>query len=433
MATYYFVSGSTWNSSANWSSTSGGTGGAGVPGISDTARLDANSPKTLNLDIDVSVFSLDATNWGGASPYAGITKFYFNGHTLTVRGYGATALYMPGYTVTSAPGAPATSSNIYLTNSTTNASTVFWAALSYDLDVGHNLICTSGNYALTLNNGIYNNIDFWGGGTSTYSGVVTLYEASFYGQLSLNTVASGMTLTSGFHECYAIGTNSKILTNGQSITCSIYVITYYQPNPSLTLLDAYTTNQAMAQYEGVLNLNGKNFTAPSLTTSAGVAFGSGTPTMTMQGAVFSSGFFCTGQGTTQLSLTHASSPTTLTVSATANTLPITVNQAGSTALTISGGAYLNIKNSAYGTVKFTGPVRFVDVNLKGTSGTQLVVQGTAANTSVRKVDPWYVGSGSTDAGGNTGIIFSGNDGSNYLTISNISGTYDYGPHFMMLM
>jgi len=48
-ATYYWIGGtgfgspSYWNTSANWSATSGGSGGAGVPGSSDIAVFDNNS------------------------------------------------------------------------------------------------------------------------------------------------------------------------------------------------------------------------------------------------------------------------------------------------------------------------------------------------------------------------------------------------------
>ena len=60
MATYYLVASGNWSNSAIWSSSAGGTGGAGVPGAGDTASLYRPTPSgfTLTLDIDVTVNSL---------------------------------------------------------------------------------------------------------------------------------------------------------------------------------------------------------------------------------------------------------------------------------------------------------------------------------------------------------------------------------------
>ncbi len=51
-----------WSNTANWSTTSGGSGGASVPGTTDRAIFDANSTGTCNLTADVSVQALLMSN-----------------------------------------------------------------------------------------------------------------------------------------------------------------------------------------------------------------------------------------------------------------------------------------------------------------------------------------------------------------------------------
>jgi hypothetical protein len=59
--TRYFVGAGAWNNAANWSATSGGAGGASVPGTGCVAIFDANSPScTLSAPVSVEVLRLDA-------------------------------------------------------------------------------------------------------------------------------------------------------------------------------------------------------------------------------------------------------------------------------------------------------------------------------------------------------------------------------------
>jgi len=59
--TRYFVGAGAWNNAANWSATSGGAGGASVPGTGCVAIFDANSPNcTLSAPVSVEVLRLDA-------------------------------------------------------------------------------------------------------------------------------------------------------------------------------------------------------------------------------------------------------------------------------------------------------------------------------------------------------------------------------------
>jgi len=68
MAARYWVTGGTGatNSTTNWSTTSGGSSGASVPGTTDDAIWDANSGTgTVNVNATLSVLSADFTNFGG--------------------------------------------------------------------------------------------------------------------------------------------------------------------------------------------------------------------------------------------------------------------------------------------------------------------------------------------------------------------------------
>ncbi|MDP6585878.1 MAG: hypothetical protein QF535_14575, partial [Anaerolineales bacterium] len=56
---YYWVGANTsWNSASNWASTSGGAGGAGVPGTGDYVIFDSNSSQACTFDASASIAGL---------------------------------------------------------------------------------------------------------------------------------------------------------------------------------------------------------------------------------------------------------------------------------------------------------------------------------------------------------------------------------------
>jgi hypothetical protein len=60
MADRYWVGSTTsWNTSSNWASSSGGAGGAGVPTSADAAIFDGNGTGNMTPDVAISVASLD--------------------------------------------------------------------------------------------------------------------------------------------------------------------------------------------------------------------------------------------------------------------------------------------------------------------------------------------------------------------------------------
>ena len=74
---YYWVGGSgNWSEASHWSTTSGGPGGAIVPGVNNTVYFDANSgftPSSNTVTVDVSNASCRNMNWTGATNYPAFT------------------------------------------------------------------------------------------------------------------------------------------------------------------------------------------------------------------------------------------------------------------------------------------------------------------------------------------------------------------------
>lgn len=75
MADRYWIGGSgTWTDTAHWSTSSGGSGGASVPGSNDTAYFDGNSGTgvcTINTGSSKALGWLDCTGYGGAITQSG--------------------------------------------------------------------------------------------------------------------------------------------------------------------------------------------------------------------------------------------------------------------------------------------------------------------------------------------------------------------------
>ena len=66
---------SNWSDAANWSATSGGAGGASVPGVTDMAIFDGNGSGACHVDINANIYGLHLRNGynGNVDMQAGIT------------------------------------------------------------------------------------------------------------------------------------------------------------------------------------------------------------------------------------------------------------------------------------------------------------------------------------------------------------------------
>src|SRR5262245_61442483 len=68
-----------WNNAANWSLTSGGAGGASVPGAADAAIFNAGGNVDCNIDVAVTIQSLQIQN-------TYIHTISQNGNNVTITG-----------------------------------------------------------------------------------------------------------------------------------------------------------------------------------------------------------------------------------------------------------------------------------------------------------------------------------------------------------
>lgn len=205
---------------------------------------------------------------------------------------------------------------------------------------------------------------------------------------------------------------------------------------SWALQDAVTVTGASTLIAGTLDLNGKTFTATSLTTATGtknITFNGGTivltasTTTTFNNAQPTNFTTTAGTGTGTISMTAATAKTFVGGDSTYN---CTLNQGGAGALTITGtNTFNNITNTVQpASVLFTAgtTTTFNNFNLSGTVGNLITIGSvTAASHTLSKSSgtvssnylsisrstttggaTWYAGANSTDGGNNTGWLFS---------------------------
>ncbi|HET6992015.1 MAG TPA: hypothetical protein VFJ43_11855, partial [Bacteroidia bacterium] len=150
---------SIWNSTRNWSSSSGGTSGASVPGSSDTAYFDGGSVNKDTFDINVSVKRLEI-----ASGYTG--TIIQGAKTLTI---GTSGAVLSGGTFSGG------SANITVSGTFTISGTAF-TSTSGTFSTSANFTISSGSF--THNSGT---LTFTATSTLTVSntGGTTFYTLSF--------------------------------------------------------------------------------------------------------------------------------------------------------------------------------------------------------------------------------------------------------------
>jgi hypothetical protein len=135
LTTYYWIStiASTWNSAANWSLTSGGSGGAGVPSAGDTAIFDANGSGDCSLDANLG----GGTLLGGTyTPLTGIALIQDSGYTGTLNftGYDVDASEgIVGFdgNLTWGAGRIAVSGTLDVRDFGTSGNLIFYGSLTY--------------------------------------------------------------------------------------------------------------------------------------------------------------------------------------------------------------------------------------------------------------------------------------------------------------
>ncbi|CAN5905123.1 hypothetical protein BH11BAC7_BH11BAC7_32930 [soil metagenome] len=159
-----------WKNTANWSATSGGTGGASIPGSNDTAAFNGVSTiHRCNLDTLVNVKRLS-----------------ISGDTLSQGAYtitlGSTGGNLTGGVFLGGSAAISTAGAFTIAGTTfTSTSATFSISASFTF--------TSGSFA-------HNNGKLLFSATNTITGSITLYALEFApSSTAVNTIASGTTLT----------------------------------------------------------------------------------------------------------------------------------------------------------------------------------------------------------------------------------------------
>jgi len=291
-----------------------------------------------------------------------------------------------------------------------------------------NCLITAGTDTLSITTAI-GNLDFTG-----FSGTLSNVSRNIYGNLILST---GMTLSAGTSVTSFASTSSKTITsNGKAMD---FPVSFTGTGGSWQLVDAMTLGSTRACTLGIgaLNLNGQILTTGTFASSNSnvrtIAFGTG-GSIVVQGSGATA--FNTG---TVTNLTITGTGAVSMVSASAKTFagggkswPVTLNQGGAGALTVTGAnSFANIDNTVNGTtvtLPASTTTTVTAFSLHGTAASQTTLQSSSSGTpaTVSKAsgavittglnikDIAFTGGaswrapanlGNTDGGGDSGINF----------------------------
>ena len=411
MAARFWVGGTgTWSSSntTNWSSTTGGAGGASVPTTADTVTFnslsgtgtvttDATTPNcgaitassggiillqlgaaltstgaftlssgTLNLQS----YTLTCTTFSSSA--IAVRTIAFGTGNITVTGTGTVwnTLTITNLTVTGTPV-------INVTNSTAVSTTISPSSAA-GISGLFNFNFTAGTYALTTSTGSYvNDLNFTG-----FAGIVANSTRSINGNLTCST---GMTWAPGtLSTTFAATSGTKTITsNGKTLN---FPITFGVTSGTATwvLQDDLTvgSSRLTSLIGGTLDLNDKNFSTGAFDSSVGtldrtLLMKSGTLSLTGTGTVWSAVAtnFTLNSGTSKIALTNTSvtARTFAGGDLTYNNLDIG-GATGISTLTFTG-------NNTFNTISSTKTVAHTILFTAGTTTTvaNWTVTGTAGN------------------------------------------------------
>jgi hypothetical protein len=418
MASYFWVGGAgTWSasSSTNWSVTSGGSGGAGVPSGTDTVTFDSLSGTgicsatngaggtviqnstgiTLQLDnnnatlaqvsltltqgtIDLNDFNLAVTSFSSNNANTRTINFRANG-SLEISGNNGNVFDVANHT-----------------NLTVLKSSIAIVNFTYAGGTGTRTI-TCGNYATTtVADAFFLQIL---GGTDT----IDISSQAFF---NLNIIASGSgfagTLVSNGLRCLGNGitfntgmtisgitgsidfrtpaSSAVFTTNGKTIPVPLFI--NGDVGATLAITGSYTSSSYISLNQGIFASVGNTINATYITSSSAGAreLNITSSTVNLSNASAFATVFSLGTGTVTL---NSGSSTINVSSATATTFDgggrtfATVNQAGAGALTIAGSnTFNNLGNSVQPTtIVFTsGTTQTLNaVLLSGTAGNLLTI------------------------------------------------------------
>jgi hypothetical protein len=418
MATYYWVGGSgTWDVSTttNWSLTSGGAGGAGVPTTSDSVEIDGNSGSgttttgvgatagqvvfnnaniTLLLGADFATtgqlaFQQGALNLNNFNAYAdnmnvggtGVRSITSGSGQFFLTGQNATIL--AGGVLTNLTYADRATYNISA-NASSGTRVVSHGFISNQA-VKPNFNITAGTDTLTFNPDAFN-VNFTG-----FSGTLNNSGRNIYGNLVLSAT---MTLAAGTNKTDFRGTTAgnTVTTNGRLID---FPLEFVATGSSWILQDNLTlgATRALTLTAGTLNANGNNITVGAFvstgTSVRTLTLGSGTWTVQGDGATAwntATTGLTVSASTGVINMTSANAKTFV---GSGKTWP-TLNQGGAGALTITGAnTFANVTNTVQpATITFpASTTTTVDLfSVSGTSGNLITLNSSSAGTQATLSD-----------------------------------------------
>jgi hypothetical protein len=202
MAARFWVTGGTgnWNSTTNWSATSGGASGASVPGSGDTAAFDANSGSdTVTLDISPDIQTLTCTGFTGT--------LAFGTNTISLN---STGTIFTGATTMTVTGTP----QIICTNSSATSRTISPGAVTEANSISFRF--TAGTGSFTVATGAYRDLDFTDGVNPTgFAGAFSNNVQTVYGNFKAST---GMTRVAGASALTFAATSGTKTINTAGVT-----------------------------------------------------------------------------------------------------------------------------------------------------------------------------------------------------------------------
>jgi hypothetical protein len=246
MAARFWVTGGTgnWNSTTNWSATSGGASGASVPGSADTATFNASSGSgTATLDISPTIQTLTMTGFTGT--------LAFGTNTISLN---STGTIFTGATTMTVTGTPL----IICTNSSASARTITPTAVTEANSISFRVTAGTGGLTLTAN-GAFRDLDFTDGTNPTgYAGALAGSILTIYGNFKAST---GMTRTPGTQTYTFAATSGTKTINTAGVTFD-NPFTFNGVGGTFQLQSALTSgaSRTVSLITGTLDLNGYTLT-----------------------------------------------------------------------------------------------------------------------------------------------------------------------------
>jgi hypothetical protein len=395
MANRFWVTGGNgnWNSTTNWSTSTGGASGASVPSSSDAAIFDASSGAgTAVLDISPTIQTLNFSGFTGT--------FNFQTNNISVN---STGTVFTGSTAMTVLGTPV----VNCTNASATSRTISPQIVTEANSISFNITAGTGNITVTTAHTV-KDLNFTG-----FSGAWAAFSCVVYGNLVVSattTISAGGVVT--FSKASGIQTfTSNNVTFDRGVTVNGTGTLQLQDNLTMGSTRTFTLTA------GTLDLSSGNRTlstgifSSNNSNTRSIAFGTGNVTLTQNAAtiwntVTSTNFSVTGTPT--VNVTYAGSTGTRTINggaviATSEANSINFNiSAGSDTVAVNNALYKNLNftgfsgavttssTRVYGNLTIPATVTSVTGNLiqfAGTSGTQTVVTNgiTIASTAIQIV------------------------------------------------